>query len=211
MSRARFISIEGTEGVGKSTARAFIEAWLQQHHLNYIVTREPGGTPVAEAIRSILLADHSENLTDETELLLMFASRSQNVKQVILPALAAGQWVLADRFTDASLAYQGGGRGMDIQAINQLAQLVQGDLQPDLTLLLDAPVEVGVQRVKQRGQQDRIEQENLDFFDRVRQQYLTLAKQQPDRFRVIRADLSIAEVEQQIATVLAEFLKQVQQ
>ena len=209
MKRGCFISIEGVEGVGKSTAREYIESLLQARKIDFITTREPGGTPMAEDIRQLLLAERQEVVSSETELLLMFASRSQNVNHVILPALSRHQWVLADRFTDASLAYQGGGRGIDLTAIRHLAHLVQGDLTPDLTLLLDAPVSVGFERVNKRGHKDRIEQEAVGFFNRVRSQYLDLAEQEPKRFKVIQAELSLEAVKCQIKTVIESFFVEV--
>ena len=209
MSRGCFISLEGSEGMGKSTARAYIESLLQERAIDFIVTREPGGTPLAESIRTLLLHEHQEAVTVETELLLMFASRSQNIKHVIEPALSSGKWVLADRFTDASLAYQGGGRGVELSAIRSIAQLVVKGLQPDLTLLLDAPVEVGVARMQERGTKDRIEQEHVSFFERVRQQYLHMAHEEPQRYCVIDASQSLRQVQSQIKHKLTDFFKQV--
>ncbi len=210
MASGVFISLEGVEGVGKSTALLFIQTLLDQVGIEYVLTREPGGTPLAEKIREILLAQSEETMAENTELLLMFAARSQNVSEVIKPALAAGKWVIADRFTDASFAYQGGGRGMPLASIAMLAKLVQGGLQPDMTLLLDAPVEVGLERIKKRRQQDRIEAEKMDFFERVRQQYLASAKKYPSRFRVIEAGQSLTEVEAQLQRVLAPLIARTQ-
>ena len=150
--RGVFITIEGGEGVGKSTNIATLESWLQAEGIGYCMTREPGGTPLAEDIRALLLANRSETLVPTTELLMMFAARAQHIQAVIEPALAAGKWVICDRFTDATYAYQGGGRGMPVAMIGQLEQLVQGDLRPDLTLLLDAPVAVGMARAGDRGE-----------------------------------------------------------
>ncbi len=183
--RGRFISFEGIEGVGKSTAIQFVREELDAARIPYIVTREPGGTPIAEAIRHVLLTHYDEKMSADTELLLMFAGRAQNIAQVILPALQRGQWVLSDRFTDASFAYQGGGRGIAESHIADLAKWVQGGLKPDLTVLLDAPVSVGLSRVTSRGAKDRIETEGLEFFERVRKTYLQLAEREPQRFRVI--------------------------
>ena len=202
-----FISIEGVEGVGKSTALLYIQTMLDDAGIEYVMTREPGGTELAEKIREVLLNQHTEKLTDITELLLMFASRAQNVAQLVRPTLAGGKWVIADRFTDASFAYQGGGRGISMDVIKQLAQLVQGDLTPNLTLLLDAPVAVGFARIAERGAKDRIEVEKQAFFERVRQQYLALAENEPERFRVISADKSIADVRDQLSCVLEPIIK----
>ena len=198
MKHGRFITLEGCEGVGKSTNLQFIKGLLLERQIDVIVTREPGGTELAEQIRHLLLAKHHENITPEAELLLMFAARSQHIHHVILPALRQGQWVLCDRFTDATFAYQGGGREMDNNTIAWLEQTVQGDLRPDLTLLLDASVETGMQRAQNRGLLDRFESERLEFFQRVRQAYLRRAKQNPDRYTIIDASLPLPEVQAQI-------------
>ena len=196
--RGRFITIEGIEGVGKSTALKFLESHLSRHHIPIRVTREPGGTPVSEDIRQVLLGHYDEVMGPDTELLLMFAGRAQNIAEVILPSLQRGQWVVSDRFTDASFAYQGGGRGVNRRHIFELAQWVQGDLQPDLTILLDAPVKIGLERVESRGAKDRIEIEGVDFFERVRQSYLNLASAEPERFFVIDATQSLTDIQQQL-------------
>ncbi len=201
--QGKFISVEGGEGVGKSTNMAFIEDFLGQRGIQVELTREPGGTPLAEAIRGIVLADHDEPLAADTEVLLMFAARTAHLNNRIRPALAAGRWVVCDRFTDASFAYQGGGRGVDWAWLQQLADHTHGDLWPDCTLLLDAPVSVGRQRAAQRGALDRIEQEQGEFFERVRQAYLERAAEDPERFRVIDAAKSLAEVQGQIAQALS--------
>lgn len=206
LKKGFFISLEGVEGVGKSTILSHVKSLLDARGIDYIVTREPGGTPMAESIRRILLDQYDETVSDVTELLLMFASRSQNVSEVILPALSSGKWVIADRFTDASFAYQGGGRGLDLSSIEMLARLVQGSLQPDLTLLLDAPVEVGLARVSERGEHDRIELEKKDFFRRVREQYLTMAKDNASRYRVIDAERPLDEVKRQVSQVMKTVL-----
>lgn len=206
LKKGFFISLEGVEGVGKSTILSHVKSLLDERGIEYIVTREPGGTPMAESIRRILLDQYNETVSDVTELLLMFASRSQNVSEVILPALSSGKWVIADRFTDASFAYQGGGRGLDLSSIEMLARLVQGSLQPDLTLLLDAPVEVGLARVSERGEHDRIELEKKDFFRRVREQYLTMAKDNASRYRVIDAERPLDEVKRQVSQVMKTVL-----
>ena len=189
-----FITLEGTEGVGKSTALAYIQAYLAQHQVPFVTTREPGGTPLAEKIRTT------------TELLLVFAARAQHLAQVIKPALAAGQWVLCDRFTDATYAYQGGGRGLPNTDIELLETLVQGELRPTLTLWLDAPVELGLSRAAARQQLDRFEEEKAVFFDKVRAVYQQRAEAEPKRYRRIDASLSIDEVQEQIHHVLAHFL-----
>lgn len=155
----KFISLEGGEGVGKTTNIAYIQSLLEEHDISVMLTREPGGTPLAEALRQLLLDKNQEEITEQAELLMMFAARAQHIKHVIKPALKQGTWVLCDRFTDATYAYQGGGRAMDILAINWLENFVQGELRPDLTLLLDAPVQVGMNRAAQRGKLDRFELE----------------------------------------------------
>ncbi len=200
--RGQFITLEGGEGVGKSTNLAVVTQWLQQRKIDFIVTREPGGTPLAEEIRQLLLSPRQEQVSERAELLMMFAARAQHIATVIEPALAAGRWVLCDRFTDATHAYQGGGRGVSTALINQLQDLVHGELTPNLTLLLDLPVEEGMARAGQRGALDRFEQEELSFFNRVRQRYLELAAEQPQRFRVIDASQPLATVGEQINAVL---------
>lgn len=198
MSVGRFITLEGGEGVGKSTNLQFIQQLLQQRQLEVVMTREPGGTELAEKIRQLLLEKHAESITEQAELLLVFAARAQHIQHVILPALKQGLWVLSDRFTDATYAYQGGGRGMDIQTIAWLENTIQGDLRPDLTLLLDAPLDVGMLRAQQRGKLDRFESEQRDFFERVRQAYLQRAIQEPQRYKIIDAGLPLDDVQIQI-------------
>jgi dTMP kinase len=205
-TRGIFISLEGVEGVGKSTALKYVESLLQKNNIEFQLTREPGGTALAERIRDLLLDQYQERVSAETELLLMFAARSQNVSEVIKPALAAGKCVVADRFVDASYAYQGGGRGIDIDKIDALTDLVMQELRPDVTLLLDAPVEVGLKRMAERLKKDRIESETIEFFERVRQQYLALSHRFPDRYRVIDAEQDVAGVQQQILVSLEPFL-----
>lgn len=202
MTTARFITLEGGEGVGKSTNISFIREFLQHQGREVLVTREPGGTAIAEKIRVLLLEKKQEPLTMQAELLLMFAARAQHIERVIQPALAAGKWVICDRFTDASYAYQGGGRNVPMQNIAWLEQFVQGDFRPDLTLLLDAPAATGMQRIKRRGALDRFESEQLQFFQKVRQVYLLRAEQEPQRIRIIDASRELAEVQQQIQVVL---------
>lgn len=205
-NRGCFITLEGIEGVGKSTHLPFIQTYLAQKGVSIVATREPGGTPAAEAIRHVLLNQHEEQLNRQTELLLLFASRSQNISNLIEPALAAGKWVLCDRFTDASYAYQGYGRGIPLEEIAGLEQWVQGDLRPDLVLLFDAPVNISLRRAKGRGKLDRFEIENASFFERVRKGYLARAKQFPERFKIIDASVSLLTVKDQIKNVLDEFL-----
>lgn len=205
-NNAMFISIEGMEGVGKSTAVVYLHELLTKAKVSHHVTREPGGTEIAEAIRQILLRSFHEPMAIETELLLMFAGRSQHIEQVIKPALAGGDWVLCDRFVDASYAYQGGGRGLPAERIAMLDQWLLGDLKPDLTILLDAPVEVGMARVRQRGGFDRIEQEKPEFFNRVRTVYLDRAKKFPERFRLVDTNCRLDQVQQQLATIIEELL-----
>lgn len=202
MKKNFFITLEGCEGVGKSTAMDSMVQFFEARRIACVMTREPGGTKIGEKIRAILLSDQPEEMRPTTELLLMFAARAQHIEQVITPALSAGKAVISDRFTDASFAYQGGGRGVALESIEQLTHLVQGDLTPDLTLLLDAPVSVGLSRMKERKAPDRIEQENRLFFERVRKSYLQLAKQFPARFTVIDASKSIDEVQTQIHQAL---------
>ncbi|MCP5174351.1 MAG: dTMP kinase [Moraxellaceae bacterium] len=201
-----FITLEGTEGVGKSTALAYIQDYLNAHYVPFISTREPGGTPLAEKIRQLLLTKDDEKMAYHTELLLMFAARAQHLQQVIKPALAAKKWVLCDRFTDASYAYQGGGRGLPIHDIAQLESLVQGSLQPTLTLWLDAPVELGLQRAAARQELDRFEQEKVDFFQKVRSVYQQRAEAFPQRFRRIDASLPLEQVQAQLKSVLSYFV-----
>lgn len=200
--RGYFLTVEGVEGVGKSTNIAFIADRLQQAKIPYILTREPGGTPLAEDIRQLLLARRQEKVSENTELLLMFAARAQHISQVIEPALDDGSWVVCDRFTDATYAYQGGGRGVSSGKIASLEKLVQGELCPDFTILLDAPVELGLRRARERAQLDRFEQETLEFFDKVRNRYLEMAAANSGRFRVIDANQSLDHVQQDLSVVL---------
>jgi dTMP kinase len=201
-SHPLFITIEGIEGAGKSTAMRFLEQCFQSAKLNYIVTREPGGTMIAEAIRHIVLNRHEEIMNSDTELLLMFAGRAQHIQQVINPALAEGKFVICDRFTDATYAYQGGGRGISNDRIAILESWVQGGLQPDLTILLDIPFPVSLRRITSRGQKDRIEQEKSEFFQRVRAAYLARAQNYPERFRIIDASQSLNDVQDKLKAIL---------
>jgi len=206
MSRGKFITLEGGEGVGKTTNLAFIGDYLQQHNIDVVVTREPGGTELAEKIRQLLLDNKSEAISETAELLMMFAARAQHIKHVIEPALAHGKWVLCDRFTDATYAYQGGGRNMKISTITWLENLVQGPLRPDLTLLLDAPVEIGIARVRKRGAFDRFESEKISFFDNVRRAYLLQADLYPERIKLIKANQPLTDVQRAIVDVLRTLL-----
>lgn len=202
-----FITLEGPEGAGKSTNRDFIASRLRERGVEVLLTREPGGTPLAERIRELLLAPSDESMAVDTELLLMFAARAQHLDRVIRPALEAGQVVLCDRFTDATYAYQGGGRGVSMARIAELERFVQGSLRPDLTLVFDLPVEVGLQRAAARGRLDRFEQENRSFFDAVRQTYLERAAQAPERYRVIDAAKPLADVQSYLDALLPELLE----
>lgn len=195
MDRGKFITVEGIEGVGKSTNIDFLSSLIEEKGLAVIRTREPGGTPMAERIRELLLEHGEEPMTDIAELLLFFAARSVHIHNAIKPALLAGKWVVCDRFTDASRAYQGDGRGLNQETINTLADWVQEDLQPDLTILLDAPAEIGMDRAGRRGAADRLEIEKTDFYARVRDGYLALADSEPERFAVIDASQSLEQVQ----------------
>jgi len=206
--RGQFITLEGGEGVGKSTNLTAITSWLSERGIDHLVTREPGGTPLAEEIRGLLLAPRDEPMAEASELLLMFAARAQHIATVIEPALAAGRWVVCDRFTDATRAYQGSGRGLSQRLIDSLAALVHGELTPDLTVLLDLPVEQGLARAGERGALDRFELENLDFFQRVRAGYLQLAAAEPQRFAVIDAGQPLAAVQRDLLAALADFAAQ---
>lgn len=208
MKTGKFISLEGGEGVGKSTNLQFIQQYLQSQGTEVCLTREPGGTPLAERIRGLLLDHGEETVTPQAELLLVFAARAQHLQHFILPRLQQGQWVLCDRFTDATYAYQGGGRQMDSNCIAWLENTVQGDLRPDITLLLDAPVEIGMQRAQKRGELDRFESERQDFFERVRHSYLQQAKANPHRYRVVDASQPLHAVQEQITQILDALLKQ---
>jgi dTMP kinase len=202
----QFITFEGTEGVGKSTQLQNAATVLRGAGLDVIVTREPGGTPMAESIRELLLAPREESVNEITELLLMFAARAQHLYSRILPELAAGRWILCDRFTDATFAYQGGGRGVSSQAIQTLETLVQGDLRPDHVILLDAPVEIGMARAKHRGELDRFEQEAVAFFERIRQAYLERAASTPDRYHVVDASRPLEQVSENVSQLLKKLV-----
>jgi dTMP kinase len=207
MSRGLFITVEGGEGAGKSTNLTFARDWLQRAGREVITTREPGGTELGERIRDVLLHRHELHVSPESETLLMFAARAEHLTKVIRPALALGKIVLCDRFTDATYAYQGGGRGIPAERIAVIEGWVQGDLRPDVTLLFDISVQEGRQRAGKRSEPDRFEQENNEFFTRVRMAYLARAASDPQRIRVIDASQSLPGVEQQIAAVLEEIVR----
>lgn len=202
-----FITLEGPEGAGKSTNRDYLAERLRSAGCEVVLTREPGGTPLAERIRELLLAPSDEPMAVDTELLLVFAARAQHLAQVIRPALAAGKVVLCDRFTDATYAYQGGGRGLPQERIAQLEAFVQGDLRPDLTLVFDLPVEVGLARALARGRLDRFEQEAQAFFEAVRHTYLERARLAPERYRVLDAAQPLVAVQAQLDGLLPELLE----
>ncbi len=198
-----FITLEGPEGAGKSTNRDYLAELLGAAGREVVLTREPGGTPLAERIREILLAPAAEPMAVDTELLLMFAARAQHLAQVVRPALARGALVLCDRFVDATYAYQGGGRGVPTARIATLEAFVLGDLQPDLTLVFDLPVEIGLARAARRGALDRFEQEQRAFFEAVRQTYLERAQAVPQRYRIIDASRSLAEVQADLRALVS--------
>ena len=204
--RGQFITFEGTEGVGKSTQLANAASTLENLGVDVLVTREPGGTPMAEHIRELLLAARDEVVHETTELLLMFAARAQHLHTRILPALDAGQWVLCDRFTDATFAYQGGGRGVSQERIALLENLVQGNVRPDHVILFDAPVETGMARARRRGELDRFEQEDLEFFQRIRNTYLDRANEAPDRYHIINAARPLNQVSEEVVQLLTGLL-----
>jgi dTMP kinase len=202
-----FVTLEGPEGAGKSTNREYLAERLRDAGLRVLLTREPGGTPLAERIRELLLTPSDEPMVSDTELLLMFAARAQHLAQVIRPALAQGQIVLCDRFTDATYAYQGGGRGVSAARIATLETFVQGELRPALTLLFDLPVDIGLARAAARGRLDRFEQEGREFFEAVRQAYLQRAAQAPERYRIIDAAQPLAQVQQALDALLPHLLE----
>jgi dTMP kinase len=206
MQRGKFITVEGIEGVGKSTNIDVLKNAIERRGLKVLTSREPGGTPMAEKIRDILFEHGDEPMPGNAEMLLMFASRALHVDNLIRPALADGTWVICDRFTDSSRAYQGAGRGIGQDNINTLAEWVHPDLQPDLTILLDAPVETGMGRAEERGEPDRIEMERHDFFSRARDCFLALAEAEPERFVVIDATADIDTVRQAVAAEVNQLL-----
>lgn len=202
----RFITVEGIEGAGKSTQMDAIRVFLEGRGIPVILTREPGGTPLAEAVRGLLLDPDNRGMAGDTELLLVFAARAEHLERVIRPALAAGRWVLSDRFTDATYAYQGGGRGIDPGRIAALEDWVQGALRPHLTLLLDLPVQAGMERVADRGRPDRFEREDPAFFERIRDTYLARAEAEPGRFRRIDAGAPVERVREAVLAAVETLL-----
>lgn len=202
-----FITLEGPEGAGKSTNREYLAERLRERGIEVQLTREPGGTPLAERIRELLLDPSDEKMAVDTELLLVFAARAQHIAQVIRPALERGAFVLCDRFTDATYAYQGGGRGLPVERIAQLESFVQGGLRPDLTLVFDLPVEIGLSRAAARGRLDRFEQEGRSFFEAVRNTYLDRARAEPARYHILDAAQSLAEVQRDLDKLLPALLE----
>ncbi len=202
--RGQFITLEGVEGAGKSTLLDYIATQLRDAGHDVVETREPGGTTTGEQVRQILFSNDNHDLSDDAELMLIFAARAQHLEELIRPAIEAGKVVLCDRFTDASYAYQGGGRGIELERIQILEDWVQKGLQPDLTLLFDLDVQIGLRRAGGRSQADRFEQEDVDFFERVRACYLSRAEQFPERYRTIDAEQALEQVKEQIKTVLSE-------
>ncbi len=205
MRRGHFITMEGTEGVGKTTNLEHVSKLVRAAGYDVVTTREPGGTPLAEDIRDLLLKAREEAMNPMAELLLMFAARAQHIEQIIEPALANGCWVICDRFTDATYAYQGGGRHVDAAAIAALEDLVQGDMRPDLTLYLDVPIDVAAARITGRNH-DRFEREQRVFFENVRAAYLARARDS-ERIRVVDASVELAQVQKAISTIVREFLQ----
>jgi dTMP kinase len=203
----QFITVEGGEGAGKTTQLAFIRECLERAGRPVVLTREPGGTALGEEIRALLLGHRHDGMAAATETLLMFAARAEHLERVIRPALAAGRWVLCDRFTDATYAYQGGGRGLPLERIAVLEDWVQGELRPDLTLLFDLPVAAGLARAGRRGATDRFEREQADFFERVRAAYLERARRDPDRHRIVNADRPVEAVRAEVEAMLAGWLE----
>jgi dTMP kinase len=206
-NRGWFLTLEGVEGTGKSTNLGFITDYLRDAGIDLIVTREPGGTELGEEIRDLLLSHREDGMHPDTELLLMFAARAEHLRRKIQPALAAGQWVLSDRFTDATYAYQGGGRALDLERIAILEDWTQGALRPDVTFLLDLDPEVGLARAANRAALDRFEQEDLAFFQRVRNAYQQRVEEQPERFRVVDASQPLEEVQADLQAYLDALLQ----
>ena len=197
-----FITLEGIEGVGKTTLMKFLAEYLHQHEIPLLVTREPGGTSLADDIRHFLLSEHEEKVQPETELLLMFAARAQHVQNVLRPALQAGKLVICDRFTDTTYAYQGAGRGVNKAKIEMLENVVQDGLKPELTILLDAPIDICLERIKARKKTDRFESETKQFFQKARNAYLEMAAAEPERFHVINADQPVATLHEELLKIL---------
>ena len=206
MRRGRFITVEGVEGVGKSTQLARLEKHLRANAIDLVMTREPGGSPLGEEIRTLLLRPRADVMTPDAELLLVFAARADHLASRIVPALERGRWVVSDRFTDATFAYQGAGRGISAARIAELEQWVQGSLRPDRVIILDLSPEEGARRVQRRAEPDRFESEQLDFFHRAREMYLSRARSDPPRYRVVDASGSEDEVHQRIVIALADLL-----
>lgn len=207
MKKGLFVTLEGVEGAGKSTAAKFLDEYLKESGIEYIMTREPGGTEIAEKIRRVLLDHYQEKMHPDTEMLLYFAGRAQHLNKVIIPALEEGKWVICDRFTDATYAYQGAGRGLSKEKIAVLENWVQNELRPDYTLLFDVEVKEGLRRVRQNRELDRFEVEQEAFFERIRDYYLEQSKEQ-DRFLLIDANKSFEDVKEQIADIINKILKQ---
>ena len=208
--QGRFITFEGGEGAGKSTQLARAAAWLRERGVDTVITREPGGTPRAERLRELLLERGEEPMPRSCELLLMFAARATHLENLVLPAVRRGAWVLCDRFTDATYAYQGGGRGLPVEQIDALVQIVHAGVQPDLTFLLDLPVELGLARARHRNGADgpdRFETEQFEFFDRVRETYLERVRRDPERFRVVDASAVMDEVTVAVCESLGQLLE----
>lgn len=208
MSRGLFITLEGGEGAGKSTNALWLADYLRERGKTVLVTREPGGTEIAEAIRGLLLSPDLPAMHSDTELLLMFAARNEHLQRKILPALAQGMWVICDRFTDATYAYQGFGRGIDQQRIAQLEAWVQGELRPDYVLLFDLDVETGMARAQARGRADRFEQEHSAFFEKIRAGYQQRAAQHPERYPIINAGLPLVQVQARLQQIMEQILAQ---
>jgi len=206
MKEGKFITLEGGEGVGKSTNLNFVKLLLESRGLTVVTTREPGGTVLAENIRGILLENQQETVSETAELLMMFAARAQHILHVIKPAMEKGHWVLCDRFTDSTYAYQGGGRGIDVSMIEWLENNVQQGIKPDLTLLLDAPVAIGMERANKRAALDRFELEKQQFFEKVRATFLQRAKNNPQDIKTINAAQSLDKVQHEIALVVRALL-----
>ncbi len=207
MKRSYFITLEGIEGAGKSTATAFLTECLRKANIKFTLTREPGGTEIAEKIRKVILDHYQEKMHPDTEMLLYFAGRAQHLHQVIIPALQRGEWVICDRFTDATYAYQGGGRGLSQEKIAVLEQWVQGEIRPGYTLLFDVAVSTGLNRIKKNRYLDRIEKEEELFFEKVRNCYLERASKEPHRFYIVDANKDVSEVKQQIENILLRIMQ----
>ena len=206
MFHGKFITFEGVEGVGKTTQIQLCEKYLKTKNISCLVTREPGGTKLGERIRDILLNNDGTEIDILAELLLMFSARAQHLQEVIYPALKTNLWVLCDRFTDASYAYQGGGRGVPFASINRLESTVQDGFKPDLTILLSGDIETGMRRVSKRGEKDRFELEEVEFFERVRHSYLKIAKANPERFAIVDSDQTIDKVALAIQSAMKQRL-----